>query len=355
MRPDPILKILIAIVSALLIAASQLAEAAAQDVAPAAKAAAPAAAPPQQHRGSSSSDAPAPPPPPKAPPPPLRFGSDGTFKILQLTDLHLGERADLDAQTHRFILAAAAAEQPNLIVLSGDVVSGAFGRGARGFAEGVWRPLAAVLARAGVPYATVLGNHDAEADLGRRELVALEAALGAPLSLTRAAAPAEVGGATHYWLDVLASSNSSGGGGSGNNGSNSSTSSTRNDRVVVAARVWLLDSGRRTCQGRRGWGCVGRGAVEWAAARAAELPPAPGIAFVHIPPPQLLQAWRAAAAGAADAVAFGAKREATGCSAADSGLAAALRGAMNVTAAFSGHDHDNDFAVKHSGFVFGYG
>ena len=43
MRPDPILKILIAIVSALLIAASQLAEAAAQDVAPAAKAAAPAA------------------------------------------------------------------------------------------------------------------------------------------------------------------------------------------------------------------------------------------------------------------------------------------------------------------------
>jgi len=226
------------------------------------------------------------------------------------------------------------AERPQLIVLSGDTISGAFWDGRQGWAEArcaalrtyntvarqapakskqqthktkptvqspfdhhaashttaatttahhdpkptsrVWRPLAALLARLGTPYALILGNHCAEADLGRRQIVEMAARLGGPLSLTRAG-PLNVSGATNYWLDVLPS----GGGGGGGN-----TSGGGGGGGAVAARVWLLDSNRRGCEGVRGWGCVGRDAVRWVRRRAGALPrAAAGVAYVHIPPP----------------------------------------------------------------------
>ena len=75
------------------------------------------------------------------------------------------------------------------------------------------------------------GNHDGEADLSRREVVALDAATGDRLSLTKSG-PARLSGAGNYWLDVLAPGNSS----------------------KVAARLWFLDSGNRGCDGgAAGW------------------------------------------------------------------------------------------------------
>lgn len=61
---------------------------------------------------------------------------------------------------------------------------------------------------------------------------------------------------------------------------------------------------------------------------------------------EFLDAWNAGARGG--------KREASGCPSANSGLVAALR-RLNVTAAFSGHDHDNDFVGEVGGFRLGYG
>ena len=72
------------------------------------------------------------------------------------------------------------------MVLSGDMVSGYACTGSPGGAPCApgwfatrWRQLTAPLATAGVPYASILGNHDAEADLdGRQILQARRAAQG---------------------------------------------------------------------------------------------------------------------------------------------------------------------------------
>lgn len=75
------------------------------------------------------------------------------------------------------------------------------------------------------------GNHDGEADLSRREIMALDAATSGGLSLSRAG-PARLSGAGNYWVDVLAPGNS----------------------TEVAARLWFLDSGNRGCNGSAaGW------------------------------------------------------------------------------------------------------
>lgn len=52
--------------------------------------------------------------------------------------------------------------------------------------------------------------------------------------------------------------------------------------------MWLLDSQDRTCPPLMwGWGCVAPDALAWLNATAAALPPAPSLAFVHIPIPQV--------------------------------------------------------------------
>jgi predicted MPP superfamily phosphohydrolase len=54
----------------------------------------------------------------------LKFNSNGRFKIVQFTDMHLGEAAAFDMLTRRVQMAVIQAEKPDLIVVSGDAVSG---------------------------------------------------------------------------------------------------------------------------------------------------------------------------------------------------------------------------------------
>jgi pre-mRNA-splicing factor SYF1 len=148
------------------------------------------------------------------------------------------------------------AEQPDLVVLSGDMVSGfAFPaanllgyisrwRAGTTWYEQLWRRLIEPLHARKVPYASILGNHDAEADLKRRDIVKMDAATGTGLSLTQPG-PANITGAGNYYIDVYDSTG-----------------------TQVAARIWMLDSGNRGCE-RLAWGwCVDR-----LAAVALQVPP----------------------------------------------------------------------------------
>ena len=82
------------------------------------------------------------------------------YRIVQFTDLHLGERNDTDAlQLMRRVISA---ERPDLVVFTGDQVAG--------YAVAPWDPEAtrallwvkalSVAAEFGVPFATIFGNHD---------------------------------------------------------------------------------------------------------------------------------------------------------------------------------------------------
>eukprot|EP00873_Tetraselmis_striata_P012160 jgi/Tetstr1/432424/TSEL_000187.t1 len=266
----------------------------------------------------------------------LRFDAQGGFQLLQLTDMHFGENAAKDARTVKVLEALLEVEVANssLALLSGDMVSG-YAWDSRGSGQGgpaAWTAgclaqLLGPLHHAGLPYAAVLGNHDAEAGLSRVEVLQLIGASGGSASLTRLGY--QTGDtAGNYWLDVASSRPGSDG--------------------AVALRIWMLDSGRHGCNGTPGWGCVPRQVVSWLEATAARLPPAPGLAVVHIPPPQAMHAWDFGGP------VVGRKGEPVNCPSADTHLHGALR-AAGVQLVLSGHDHDNNFAAAYDGITYAYG
>ncbi|NLH41360.1 MAG: metallophosphatase, partial [Planctomycetes bacterium] len=55
----------------------------------------------------------------------LKFDSAGRFKIVQFTDLHLHEGGEKDRQTLALIGQILDVEKPQLVVLTGDTLSGA--------------------------------------------------------------------------------------------------------------------------------------------------------------------------------------------------------------------------------------
>lgn len=80
---------------------------------------------------------------------------------------HAGEDGRLDALSDAVQATVLAAERPDLVVFSGDMVSGwACGRPPRpapcapGWFEARWRQLVAPVHAAGLPYAITLGNHE---------------------------------------------------------------------------------------------------------------------------------------------------------------------------------------------------
>ena len=54
----------------------------------------------------------------------LKFNANGRFKIVQLTDMHIGELDSNDVNTRKIQKIVIETEKPDLIVVSGDAVSG---------------------------------------------------------------------------------------------------------------------------------------------------------------------------------------------------------------------------------------
>jgi predicted MPP superfamily phosphohydrolase len=56
----------------------------------------------------------------------LQFTASNQFKIVQFTDLHLGEKDDYDVSTAKLMYQVITNQNPQLSVITGDVVSGSF-------------------------------------------------------------------------------------------------------------------------------------------------------------------------------------------------------------------------------------
>ena len=85
------------------------------------------------------------------------FKADGTFRICQLTDIHLHsiDRFEEGEQTEALIKSALADIRPDLVIVTGDIAWGAE-------PEKSIARLDRLFADAGVLWAPVLGNHDGE-------------------------------------------------------------------------------------------------------------------------------------------------------------------------------------------------
>lgn len=257
---------------------------------------------------------------------PLRFAGDGTFRIAQFTDMHLDpgtpERLAEAEKSFARIDRIVRTERPDLLLFTGDVVTGQP-------AAGMWRRLLDTLSRRGVPFCIVLGNHDAEQDLSRREIARMVAS--APGSLNTLDATGEL-------ADVELTL-----GGSA--------------PERVAAALYCLDShDYSTVEGVEGYGWFVRRQIDWLRdccdrrTRENGGEPLPALAFFHIALPEYVAAWRNP-----DNPRIGRAAEEECPGALNSGMFAAMVETRSIMGTFVGHDHDIDYLVIEKGVCLGYG
>jgi len=257
----------------------------------------------------------------------LKFRQDGTFKIVQFTDIHMGEDKeevrDKDARSAALIERIIAAEQPDLVVLTGDLH---WSHGIVDPRASCRRALAPVL-RSQVPWTAVFGNHDAEAGVTREQLFAIWKESELCLA---SAGPAEIKGVGNYALTVKNADGSDG------------------------AALYFFDSGIEAPQEIGGYAWIHPNQVNWYTQQSRQLTethdgPLPALAFFHIPLPEYIEAWEAGERVA------GIREEKVCCPKINSGLFGAMVEMGDVMGAFVGHDHDNDYCGTLHGIRLCYG
>ncbi|MDO5035342.1 MAG: metallophosphoesterase [Porphyromonas sp.] len=251
----------------------------------------------------------------------LRFRADGTFKIAQFTDLHIDVKSPNTEENFNTMRQVIRAERPDFVMLTGDIVV------ARPAVEG-WRMITDFFSEEKIPYAIVLGNHDAEV-ITKDSIYDL--VVGAPYSLS-IRGEETIHGHGNQKLQILSSK-----------GSN------------TAALLYLLDSNQYyENQFVSHYDIIHFDQIAWlrethshAVAESGGTPP-PSILFFHIPTPEF------AFLGDGEGI-YGHAREGVSAPRINSGLFSTMLEMGGVMGAFCGHDHENDAVGIYNGIALGYG
>ncbi|XP_057784104.1 LOW QUALITY PROTEIN: probable inactive purple acid phosphatase 28 [Salvia miltiorrhiza] len=306
----------------------------------------------------------------KAPSTPLRFRSDGTFKILQVADMHFGNgkltpcRDVLESEfvgcsdlnTTRFLERMIQLEKPDFVAFTGDNI---FGSTANDAAESLLQAFGPVM-KSGIPWAAILGNHDQESTMTREELMSFLSLMDFSLSQTfpsvedsfhpdKQVPVPNIDGFGNYDLRIW-----------GAPGSNIANSTVLN--------LYFIDSGdRAVVNGVRTYDWIKESQLNWLRNVSQKLQvqeikqdsgesslgtsqystAVPSLTFFHIPIPEVRQ-------GPIYNL-VGHYREYAACSLVNSGVLKTLVSMGDVKAVFIGHDHTNDFCGTLGGLWFCYG
>lgn len=254
----------------------------------------------------------------------LKFKADGTFKIVAFGDIHWNGNTSEDQQTLQAMETILAAEAPDLVVYTGDNCTSSTLTTMR---QGYQQFTAPVVQR-GIPWAAMLGNHDAESGNFTRQ-AAYEATLGLPGNVSRPG-PTNIHGFSNYVLPVMDTTG-----------------------AHPEALLYVLDSNayfRDATFDTYDW--IHRDQIQWyqetsEACRQAYQKRLPACMFFHIPLPEINLHY-------AKGEVTGVEQEPPCPSEVNGGLWAALRENQDVIAVFNGHDHINDFIANLGGLWMGY-
>jgi 3',5'-cyclic AMP phosphodiesterase CpdA len=257
----------------------------------------------------------------------LRMRPDGTFKILAISDLHY------IAEPNRHALdlteSLIAAEQPDLVIVTGDNVSGAHCANADDLRAAIAN-VAEVMERLRTPWAVTLGNHDQEhverTGISREQVFALYEQY--PGNLNRG------------WVRGLH--------GAGNKNILLYDGAGRTPMF----NLWLLDSGAGDNNPEIRYDWIHSDQVAWYWRTSLELErqhgrAIPGLMFFHIPLPEFHEMILAKKV-------LGERHEPECPSGINGGLFAAVLERGDVRGIFCGHDHVNTYVGKWHGVTLGY-
>ncbi len=254
---------------------------------------------------------------------PLRFSDNGKFKIVQFTDIHWKPGNPASEEAAENMKAVLAAEQPDLVVITGDLVWAAPA------AEALDRALGPVV-ESGIPFAVTWGNHDDEFDMTREELFARMS--GIPNNYTDSVA--DLSGVTNYILPLMS-----------------------HDGTKKAAALYVLDSNSYSkLPAAKGYAGIQHDQVAWYAKESARLTaenggtPLPAIAFFHVPLNEYNEA-----SGNESVPMTGTRGERACSGSVNNGMFGQILQSGDIFATFVGHDHINDYATVYKGIALCYG
>ena len=257
--------------------------------------------------------------------PEFKFRPDGTFKIMQATDLHLcytTEKGETSKEAVENLYMALQAEKPNLLIITGDAVYSAPD-------EPAWDALLAAISETKTPFVWLQGNHDTEHDFSLAQISAkVNSANGSIVKLN------DRGEMTDLCIPIK-----------GNSGKNE-------------AILYLFDSHNYSPLPQvDGYAWLQQYQIDWYRKEATNYrtanngSPLPALAFMHIPTPE----WQHAFEQKEDHNCVGIRMERECYGKVNSGLVAACLEQGDIMGMFAGHDHDNDYISNHLGIAFGYG
>ncbi len=270
----------------------------------------------------------------------LQFNEDGTFKIMNLADIQDG--TSLMSLSADFIDAAIEAEDPDLIVLTGDNIAGG-SAGSLEKSEKAIDQFMSILEKHGVPVAVTFGNHDAEGSAAsREEQMAIYSKYSCFIGFDDGE---EIDHCGTYNIPVYSSKST----------------------YDVKFNVWMFDTGSYDENGQ--YDHVKQSQIDWYKAQSLKLRlmngglAVPSIAFQHIIVPEIYDVLKEVPAGTEGAVAKYGKNyvlpetaaegsylgEAPCPSGINGGQFEALVEGGDVLAIVSGHDHTNSFVVPYKG------
>jgi predicted phosphodiesterase len=236
--------------------------------------------------------------------PTLQFRTDGKFKIMQLTDIHYRfTDPEYAPSSIAFIREAVGLVQPDLIMLTGDIVTATNTREA-------WEDIVEVLNESQIPWAVVFGNHDSEYELSNQEIISLLSKY--PNNLTEDG-PEDVTGNGNYVLTVK--------------------SSASVDKTVAV--LYCFDTRKQHLY-------LTYQQMDWYRQQSRSFTaqnggvPLPALAFYHIPIPEYAEIiGKPTTVGIANDEVCSPKL--------NSGSLVAMHECGDVMGIFVGHDHDNNY------------
>ena len=238
------------------------------------------------------------------------FFKDGKFKVAQFTDIHWDQKSSNCEKTKTSIQAVLEAEHPDVAILTGDVVTAQ--PGVKG-----WKSIISIFEQAQIPFAVVMGNHDAEM-VAKDEIYSL---LGRSPFFVGERGPVNIQGMGNYVVPIYGT-----------------------DGKQPAALLYCLDSNDYPVlkdYGTYDW--IHFGQIEWYRTLSKyytnknEGNPLPSLAFFHIPLPEYKEV-----VGAETTLGRMEEGEVTSPDI-NTGLFASFLEMGDVMCTFAGHDHANDY------------
>ena len=256
----------------------------------------------------------------------LRFNSEGKFKIVQFTDVHMKEyhegKRDSVIEIMTMILHT---EKPDLIVLTGDIATSENVKKA-------WLTVVQPMINAKIPWAAVFGNHDWEHGYSNKQM--MEYLVTLPFNYSQFGSK-KISGIGNYVLKIEASK-----------------------EKKTEALIYCFDSNAYTEDrenpelGEYDW--IKFNQIVWYRETSAkytkknEGKPLPALAFFHIPLPEYKIVQQ-------KSTTIGDKGENIASPAINSGMFAAMLEMKDVMGTFVGHDHNNNFIGSLNNICLAYG